>query len=144
MGSRTDLISERYLSADKMNLIYADFTVLKEALEGKGYSVGELQDSSVSYGIYPENILAKMNAVESNIRTIEAATDWINPYYEEFKWRHNTRDKRVQVDRWINYLNFAHGAISGGTPGEQKLADITGRGITDKNLNRITVLKEDK
>lgn len=143
MGSRTDLISERYLSADKMNLIYADFTALKEALESEGYPVGELQDSSVSYGIYPESILAKMNAVESNIRTIEAATDWINPYYAEFEWLHGTRDKRVQVDRWINYLNFAHNAIAGGTPGEQKLSDITGRGITDKNLNRITVLKED-
>ena len=144
MANWINLIKERYLSVDKMNAIYNDFLFINEALENKGYSIFEINDNSVTYGINPNLILDKMNAVEDNIQLIESTVDWINPYYSVYKWAHNTFDKKSEVDRWIMYLNFVYEVLSGNIPPLQYLTDINGYYITDIEGNYILVYKGDE
>ena len=142
MADWIELIKERYLSADKMNAIYNDFEYLNKKLTENGYTISEITDSSVTYGISPALILEKMNAVESNIQNIENVVDWVNPYYTVYQWVHNTFDKKSEVDRWIMYLNFVYGILSGNIRPSQYLIDIDGNYIIDKYGNYILVYKE--
>lgn len=142
MASWYELAKERYLSADKMNGTYQNFQYINEKLSEKGYEIIEVSDNSVTYSISPDLILDKMNAVESNIQAFENTVDWINPYYKVFEWAHNTYDKKSEVDRWIMYLNFAYGVLSGTLKGGQYLEDVTGKKILDKDGYYILVYKE--
>lgn len=144
MADWIELFKERYLSVDKMNAIYNDFQVINELLAEKGYIIYDLTDNTVTYGISPALILDKMNAVESNIQSVENAIDWINPYYSLFEWAHDTYEKKPEVDRWIMYLNFVYGVLTGTLKAAQYLIDSKGNYIIDKTGNYILVYKEDE
>lgn len=142
MANWIELETERYLSADKMTAIYNNFLYLNEQLKAKGYTIYDITDNSVTYGISPEKIINKMSAVESNIQAIENAADWINPYYKIYEWVNNATDKKTEVDRWIMYINFAYKALSGTINKSSYLIDIDGNYITEKSGNYILVYKE--
>lgn len=143
MASWIELIKERYLSVEKMNAIYNNFLFVSEKLSEMGYALSVTNDNSVTYNISPADILDKMNAVESNIQAIDAATDWINPYYKSFEWTHRTDNKKAEVDRWIMYLNYTYGVLTDPIKALQYLVDQDGNYITDKNGNYILVYKEE-
>lgn len=142
MGNWINLFSERYLSADKMNAIYNNFQIINELLSQNGYAIFELTDNTVTYGINPSLILEKMNSVETNIQNVENSIDWITPYYKIFDWVHETRNKKNQVDRWINYLNFVYKVLTGAIKGSQYLVDKYNKKIVDQNGFYILVYKE--
>lgn len=144
MAKWIELIQERYLSVDKMNAIYNDFKFINDLLFEKGYTIYELTDNTVTYGISPALIVEKMNSVEKNIQSIENSTDWINPYYSLFKWAHDTYQKKSEVNRWITYLNFTYGVLNGTLKAAQFLIDSSGSYIVDKTGNYILVYKENE
>ena len=143
MDNWIELTKERYLSVDKMNDIYKNFLFINKKLVEMGYTPSETIDNRVKYNISPANILDKMNAVEKNIQAIDAATDWINPYYKSFEWTHRTENKKAEVDRWIMYLNYTYKVLTNTIKALKWLVDQDGNYITDKNGNYILVYKEE-
>ena len=142
MADWIELVQSDFLTVTQMNDIYNNFLFLNQELAKKGYAVINVKDNSVEYTISPAHILEKMNNVEDNIQEIQKVVDWYNPYYSVFKWLKNTTNKKEEVDRWINYLNFTYEALSGGISNSTYLVDINGNYIVDRNRNYILVYTE--
>lgn len=138
-----ELTKSDFLSVSVMNNIYNNFYWLKEKIESEnGGVVVSVLDSSVSFDIFLDKIMDKMNAVESNMKSINDNANFINPYYSDgFVWEIKTREKKKQVDRWIDCLNYWHDVFSGTVQGFQYLVDANGSEIVDKNGNNIVVYK---
>lgn len=128
-----------YLSADAMTNIYNNFLVIIDRLTAVGYDTSAivLQDNSVSYDISITEILDKMNAVETNITNIHSLISWDKEYYAPFVWEPNTKGRKAQVYRWIDWQNYVF-SVANTT---YILSDVNGNIITDINGNSITVLK---
>lgn len=141
-----DIKKGAYLSAQQMNDIYNNFLYLKETLENAGFTVGEIVDNSVDASIDPIDIMAKFNAVETNIQKIhnvfKPALGTTERYYKEFTWQAWPLNRKLEVWRWIDWLyNVKNISIF-----YEALLDINGEPITDINGEQILVLaaKEEK
>ncbi len=142
MANWIEIVPERYLSAEKMNAINNNIRYIKQKLQ-------ELEYPSFMLPVFHDvaytevsSILFTMNRTEEVLRTLDENVDWLNPNNADFEWEYITHNKKKEVDRWINYLNFAYGVLNGSIGGPQYLIDSNGNYIVDKNGNYILVYKE--
>ena len=130
-----------YLSADIMNAIYHNMQIINSLLPSLSLNSVTLQDSSVTYNISPAEILIKMKAVENNIDDIHHQlvnmSGWKEKYYQDFIWKHNTANKKKEVDRWIDWLNDVYFMLKNTTIKEDALTDKNGESITDISGEQI-------
>lgn len=134
-----NLQRSNYLTVSQMNAIYNNFLVIKSKFENCGFTVGEMKNNGVSYDISPAEILEKFNFAEQNIQAIHKVLhdNYCDDgkYYKQFEWKPYTVDRKSEVWRWLDWLDFVNliDIIS------ENLNDVNGDPITDINGEAIKV-----
>lgn len=140
MADWITLSNENFLTVDKMNAIYNNFLYLHEYLSLFGLEV-DIIDNSVEYDTSIVSLLAKFNAVESNIQAVHTVLNIVfgvtEKNYKIHLWTKYAQNLKLEVWRWINWLN----EVNRYQIQIETLYDINGEPITDINNETVEVLE---
>ena len=143
MANWIKLTKAQYLSVDTMNAIYHNMAEINVVLSNLGLDSVELEDSIVYGNIPPNEILTKMNAVETNIQSLHNALSCIfdgeDKYFSEFLWLPSTQNRKARVDQWIDWLHYQFDILD--SLSKEELRDSLGELIIDVNGEQIHTIE---
>ena len=132
MGSRSWIefqTAPQYFTVEFGNSVNNNLLYIAEILTESGYVI-EIPEIVFDYSTDITEIRGLFNSIESNIAAIHNVVNWIDDYYKEFEWLRKTIRKRLEIQRWIDWLNGIK-AVLDGAERWLYLIDEDGNYITD-------------
>ena len=87
-----------------------------------------------------------MNAVERNIKALHERTfgkiiGWNDNFYKDFQWTARTYEKKLEVNRWIDWINSFFTMLSNMRVEYIPIFNTSGTAICDSDGNQLYYIK---